>query len=84
MSRRVIVTGATGFIGRHVSRYLVASGDDVRAILRPESTQMAPAGVATVRAPLESSALEAAFRGADVVVHLAGVISAVRPQTTRT
>ena len=42
---------------------------------------MAPAGVATVRTPLEPSALEAAFRGADVVVHLAGVTSAVRPQT---
>jgi len=80
MRRRVIVTGATGFIGRHVSRHLVASGDDVRAILRPESTQMAPAGVATARAPLESSALKAAFRGADVVVHLAGITSAVRPQ----
>jgi nucleoside-diphosphate-sugar epimerase len=80
MSRRVVVTGATGFIGRHVSRYLVASGADVRAVLRLESTQMAPAGVETVRAPLEPSALEAAFRGADVVVHLAGVTSAVRPQ----
>jgi len=42
---------------------------------------MAPAGVATVRMPLEPSALEAAFRGVDVVVHLAGVTSAVRPQT---
>ena len=81
MSRRVIVTGATGFIGRHLSRHLVASGADVGAVLRPESTQMAPAGVATVRTPLESSALAAAFRGADVVVHLAGVTSAVRPQT---
>jgi nucleoside-diphosphate-sugar epimerase len=81
MVRRVIVTGATGFIGRHLSRHLVASGADVCAVLRPKSTQMAPAGVATVRTPLEPSALEAAFRGADVVVHLAGVTSAVRPQT---
>jgi nucleoside-diphosphate-sugar epimerase len=81
MSRRVIVTGATGFIGRHVSRHLIASGADVRAVVRPESTQMAPAGVEMVRAPLEPSALVAAFRGADVVVHLAGVTSAVRPQT---
>jgi nucleoside-diphosphate-sugar epimerase len=80
MSRRVIVTGATGFIGRHVSRYLVASGAEVRAIVRPESMQTAPAGVATVRTPLEPSALTAAFRGADVVVHLAGVTSALRPQ----
>jgi dihydroflavonol-4-reductase len=81
MSRRVVVTGATGFIGRQLSRHLVASGDEVRAIIRPESTRMAPTGVETVRAPLEPSALEAAFRGAEAVVHLAGVISAVRSRT---
>lgn len=81
MSRRVIVTGATGFIGRHVARHLASRGDDVHAVVRPESTQTAPTGVATVWAPLEPSALAAAFRGADVVVHLAGVTNAVRLRT---
>jgi nucleoside-diphosphate-sugar epimerase len=34
---RVLVTGATGFIGSHVSRTLVQLGHDVYALVRPES-----------------------------------------------
>ncbi|MCU1382960.1 MAG: hypothetical protein JWL71_1657 [Acidobacteria bacterium] len=62
MSRRIAVTGASGFIGRRLAPYLTARGDTVVAIPRP----------------FESAALEHAFRGADAVVHLAGVVSAVR------
>ena len=32
-----LVTGASGFLGSHVARQLVASGDDVRVLLRPSS-----------------------------------------------
>jgi len=96
VTRRVAVTGATGFIGRHLVERLAAIGDDVRAIQRspvarddqpgdrgPESAAIHPATatpsyVTVVRAPLEASALTEAFRGVDVVVHLAGVVSATR------
>ena len=74
MSRRFVVTGATGFIGSHLSAYLVASGIDVRAIVRPDSPHAAPAGTTVVRAPLVASALEEPFSGADTVVHLAGLV----------
>ena len=30
----VLVTGATGFTGGHLARYLVARGDQVRALVR--------------------------------------------------
>src|SRR5467141_4101194 len=36
-----LVTGATGFLGSHVARQLVARGDDVRVLMRPSSTNRA-------------------------------------------
>jgi nucleoside-diphosphate-sugar epimerase len=59
---RVAVTGASGFIGRHVMRDLAARGDEVRAVARP----------------FERASLADRFRRVDVVVHLAGVVSATR------
>ena len=64
MTRRVAVTGASGFIGRHVIEHLAARGTDVVALRRP----------------FESHTLRDALRGADALVHLAGVVSAVREQ----
>ena len=61
MTRRVAVTGAGGFIGRHVTAALAARGDVPVPIARP------------FRVP----ALVEAFRGVDSVVHLAGIVSAV-------
>jgi len=34
---KVLVTGATGFIGSHLTRSLLADGYDVRALVRPTS-----------------------------------------------
>lgn len=64
MSLRVGVTGASGFIGQHVMTALRARGDAPTAIRRP----------------FDSRTPAAAFRELDAVVHLAGVISAVRDQ----
>ena len=77
MIRAVAITGATGFIGRHVAEHLVARGVAVTVIVRPESTHHAPAGTTVVHAPLDAAALQPAFAGVDAVVHLAGVVSAV-------
>jgi dihydroflavonol-4-reductase len=62
LTRRVAVTGASGFIGRHVIEHLAERGTDVVA----------------VRRPFESHTLRDALRGVDALVHLAGVVSAVR------
>jgi dihydroflavonol-4-reductase len=78
VSRTVAVTGATGFIGRHVTADLLARGFTVRAIVRPGSTHEAPVGADVVRGPLEAATLQEAFAGADAVVHLAGVVSALQ------
>ena len=78
MTLRVGVTGATGFIGWHVAAHLLASGREVRAVVRPESTRKTPPGVAVVRARLDAAALRDAFAGVDVVVHLAALVSTTR------
>ena len=80
MRCRVAVTGATGFIGGHLVTRLAERGDEVRGIVRPDSPRAAPAGLTVVRAPLQPGPLREAFDGADIVVHLAGVISALDPQ----
>jgi dihydroflavonol-4-reductase len=78
VSAIVAVTGATGFIGRNLSAHLLSRGDTVRAVVRADSGRRPLEGVEMVRAPLAVEALQAAFAGADVVIHLAGVVSTVR------
>lgn len=77
-SHPIAITGATGFIGRHLTQFLVGRGAAVRSIIRPDSPRSAPAGSTPVRAPLDIDALVPAFAGASVVVHLAGVVESAR------
>lgn len=69
---RVLVTGATGSIGKRLTARLIAAGDEVRVVGRdaarlakifPRATPVAWDGI---HLP------EGALRGVDVVVHLAG------------
>lgn len=76
---RVLVTGASGFLGRHVVDALLTRGIEVRAMIRPASNLAElswPSSVEVFRADLRSSRdLERAFDGIDVLVHLAAVVS---------
>jgi nucleoside-diphosphate-sugar epimerase len=74
----VLVTGATGFIGRHLVAHLVSQGVTVRAVLRPDSPRSAPPGTTMVRAPLDAEALLPALTDVDAVVHLAGTVASPR------
>jgi NAD(P)H dehydrogenase (quinone) len=67
----ILVTGATGHVGREVVRRLVARGRDVVAMVRNVDTarQRLPASVPLRVADYEDNhALRAAFMGADVLV----------------
>jgi dihydroflavonol-4-reductase len=79
--RSVAITGATGFIGRHVAADLAARGVAVTSVVRPGSRHTPPPGSTVVHAPLEAAALRGAFAGNEAVVHLAGVVSAVDAKT---
>jgi dihydroflavonol-4-reductase len=80
-----LVTGATGFVGSHVARELVAAGEPVRALARPNSRRQALDGVAVewVEGDLRDEAsLARALQGIRSVYHVAADyrLWAKRPQ----
>jgi len=76
---KVLVTGATGFIGWHCASLLKDRGLTVSALLRPPSDETKlPKGVAGIRGDFSSvKSLAAAVHGIDAVIHCAGVVRAV-------
>jgi UDP-glucose 4-epimerase len=76
---RALITGANGFLGRHVVSALLARGIEVRAMVRSATRLEAlgwPASVEVFRADLRTSReLQLAFEGVDVLLHLAAVVS---------
>ena len=72
---RIVVTGATGFIGAHLSRTLSERGDEVIALSRdPDSVARRAPGVSRAYAwdPISEPAPAEALEQAAAVVHLAG------------
>ncbi|MBV5328066.1 MAG: NAD-dependent epimerase/dehydratase family protein [Chlorobium sp.] len=79
MGERILVTGATGFIGKRLVEYLLVRGFRVRIFLRPESARESGFGgrVEEFRGSYtDSEAIGRAVRDMDRVVHLAGVTKA--------
>lgn len=72
----ILVTGATGFVGRRVVALLAAAGKRVRALTRSESVASAlPEGVeGAVGDVLDGDSLRRAMDGVEAVVHLVAVI----------
>ena len=74
----IVVTGATGHIGNVLVRELVARKKTVRALVMPDDDCRPLTGleVEIVRGDVtDRKSLEAAFGGADVVFHLAGIVT---------
>jgi NADH dehydrogenase len=74
----VAVTGATGFVGRHITRALVDAGYTVRPLVRQrdKAARFLPkGGVDPVEGDVLKSATLAEFvAGVDAVIHLVGII----------
>ncbi len=73
---RIAVTGASGFVGSHTARALLANGNDVVLIARHPNLVAFPTGDRTtwVTADInDEAALARAFNGCESVIHCAGI-----------
>ncbi len=73
---KVLVTGATGFTGGHLARFLAAQGDSVRALVRDpaRATALSAAGIEVVAGDLaRRQTLPAALAGVEVVYNVAAL-----------
>ena len=82
--RTILITGAAGNLGSLLARHLIAGQQPLRLMYhrKPLPPDLAGApGVSGVQADLgDPRTLAPALRGVDVVVHLAGVLFAPRPE----
>src|SRR5260370_28364397 len=76
ISTLVLVTGATGFVGRALLPQLTEAGHEVRCLLRPSRRNpRLPKGVSVqvaIASLDDDRALRSAMAGVDIVIHLIG------------
>ncbi len=81
---KVLITGATGFLGGHLCRRLLEMGVEVVATVRrqgPREAALAQAGAQVRLAPLDDpDALTRAAQGVEVVFHVAALASYLAPR----
>lgn len=71
---KVFLTGATGFVGAHVAKYLARQGAELRLLVRPTSNLANLEGLGAETAVgdlLKPETLRTAVRGCDAVMHVA-------------
>ena len=73
-SRRVLLTGARGFVGSEVSRQLLAAGHEVVAISRQLQARNVPPGVIQVAADITGDGWQRWCEGCGAAIHLVGII----------
>ena len=79
MPLKIALTGATGFVGRAVVSSLMAKSCQVSALVRDPARAEMNSNVRQVQGDLQNSAaLDDLARNADAVIHIAGVIGALR------
>lgn len=75
----LFITGATGFIGRHLVSAVLDAGDEAVCLVRPSSDRrdLQRSGLRLVEGDmLDESALRRALQGADAAIHAAAMLKA--------
>jgi len=75
---KVLITGATGFIGNHVTRMALEAGDEVRAMVMPGEDRSPLAGMDVEFVEgnlLDHSKFAAALKGVEKMYHLAALFA---------
>lgn len=76
---KVLLTGATGFVGHRLLHALLAAGHQVACLVRPGSIFKLPVEEEIAVIPgdaLDPKSLEGRLQGLDAVIHLIGIIKA--------
>jgi nucleoside-diphosphate-sugar epimerase len=80
---RILLTGASGFLGSHIAEQLDQQGAEVRALVRPTSDTRFLDGLEHVTlvtgAMSDKDSLLAATEGVDGIIHAAGLVKAKEP-----
>jgi len=72
---KTLVTGGTGFLGRHLVDQLLDRGDDVRVLTRSFDRELSERGVEVLEGTLAATEdVRRAVRGVDRIYHLAGKV----------
>lgn len=74
--KKVLLTGGTGFVGRHLIPLLINVGADVTCLVRQSSDiTVLPDGITVLRADFETgSGLDEAVTEKDIVIHMAALL----------
>ncbi len=79
-----LVTGGTGFLGRHLVQKLLDRGEDVRVLTRSFDLELADLGADLIEGSLSNPAdVHAAVEGVQRVYHLAGKVERERSRAHR-
>jgi NADH dehydrogenase len=74
---KIFITGATGFVGGHVLKRLLAAGHNVLALVRdPQQTKLSAASqLKLIQGDVtDGTGLNEGMKGCDAVIHLVGII----------
>lgn len=76
MVSKIGITGATGYLGRHLVTYLSGKGFSLSVLVRDAKKVVFPSSVEVFEGDLlESDTLETFVEGLDIVIHLAAQVS---------